>query len=174
MNTAVIPRGIPGSGKSTLTNLLMELASKNNFSFSVHSTDALLYVNGVYTFVPEKMGYMHNLNYQNFQKSVDDGVNLIVVDNTNIMPKDFMRYVDYAKGKGYRIAEARFHPDSLEEHTKRNVHSVPAEAVQRMYERFQNTFDKDFAYVRLEIKPATYMADIEKAAGHILELTAHK
>lgn len=169
MNTVQINRGIPGSGKSTLTERLRALCSEKNLEMAVHSTDSLLMVNGVYTFVAEKMGYFHKCNYQNFLCSLDDGANLVVVDNTNILQKDFMHYVNAAKARGYKVAEVFFHPDSLEKHVARNVHRVPAEAIERMYKRLMDRKDNPFGDFLYEIFPPTYLENIETTAKSIVD-----
>lgn len=169
MNTVQINRGIPGSGKSTLTETLSALCSQKNLKMAVHSTDSLLMVNGVYTFVAEKMGYFHNLNFENFKVSLDAGVNLVVVDNTNILQKDFMHYVNAAKGRGYKVAEVFFYPDALEKHVARNVHRVPAEAIERMYKRLMGRKDNPFGDFLYEIFPPTYLENIEATAKSIVD-----
>lgn len=52
----IIMRGVPGSGKSTVAQLL------TNKDF-IHSTDDYSYVNGVYKFNPMKLQENHEKNF---------------------------------------------------------------------------------------------------------------
>jgi len=169
MNTVEINRGIPGSGKSTLTNFLLGECNRLGLSYACHSTDDLRIVDGVYIFDPAKTGYYHNLNYTNFKTSLENGVNLVVVDNTNVVLKDFVKYVEAGKKAGYKVIEVFFHPDELSKHIKRNLHSVPRASIEKMYQRLMGAKNLDFADGKYEIFPKTYMENIEAAAKSIVD-----
>ncbi len=169
MNTAIINRGIPGSGKSIFTNFLLGECNRLGFSYACHSTDDLRMVNGVYVFDAAKTGYYHNTNYTNFKNSLEVGVNLVIVDNTNVVLKDFVKYVDAAKKAGYKVVEVFFHPDDLEKHLKRNLHSVPAASIEKMYQRLMGARNLDFASEKYEIFPKTYLENIEATAKAIVD-----
>ncbi len=169
MNTVEINRGIPGSGKSTLAKYLTDFCNIKSLKIAIHSTDDLRMVNGVYVFDPEKTGYYHSTNYSNFKNSLETGVNLVVVDNTNVVLKDFVKYVEAGKKAGYKVVEVFFHPDDLDKHLKRNLHSVPAASIEKMYQRLMGARNLDFASEKYEIFPKTYLENIEATAKAIVD-----
>jgi tRNA uridine 5-carbamoylmethylation protein Kti12 len=81
MKVAVIMRGIPGSGKSTVATLL-----KNKWGASIHSTDSYHIHNDVYTYDKNKAADYHQENHTAFMTSCAKEVPIVVVDNTNLWP----------------------------------------------------------------------------------------
>jgi tRNA uridine 5-carbamoylmethylation protein Kti12 len=169
LNTVQINRGIPGSGKSTLSMLLRHLCKDKGLTMAVHSTDDLRMVNGVYVFDATKQGYYHNLNYLNFQASLDTGVNLVVVDNTNVIYRDFVKYVEAAKKANYRVVEVFFHPDDIERHVRRNLHSVPIASIQKMHDRLIASKGLQFADKKYEVYPSNYIDNMDAVAKLIVD-----
>jgi hypothetical protein len=82
----VIMRGLPGAGKSTRAAQLAARAAARQLSADVHSTDAFFVdaATGVYAFNPELLGAHHAANQAAFRGSIAAGVDVVIVDNTNI------------------------------------------------------------------------------------------
>lgn len=140
MKRVVIMVGLPGSGKSTCTDRIVQQCESEGKTCAVHSTDSFHYVDGEYHFQPEKLGYYHRCNQQSFYKSVDNGVQIVVVDNTNITARDRRPYVEYAKSHGYEVeykVVGDFTDDFVSLCAVRNTHGVPYEAIARMAKRIQ-------------------------------------
>jgi tRNA nucleotidyltransferase/poly(A) polymerase/predicted kinase len=130
-----VNRGLPGSGKSTLAREL----GKGGV---VLGSDEFFMVNGEYRFDPDMRGHAHLWNQGRVRQAMQKGVSPIVVDNTNVTWAEIQPYSKLAKEHGYEIAYAepqtpwKFDVDEL---TKRNVHKVPREVIQRMKDKWQPT-----------------------------------
>lgn len=132
MKIAYIMRGVPGSGKSTVAN---HLAGKVGI---IHSTDDYCYVDGKYQFDPALATERHDKNFAAFCRSLNDGAPIVVCDNTNVKRTHFQRYVEAAKRAGYIVAFVVMPRPSVEVATERNVHKVPAYAIQRMIDEWED------------------------------------
>ena len=52
---------------------------------------------------PTKLGFAHQNNFENFKKAVDSGMTPVIVDNTNLVHRDFKNYIEYAAQSGYHV-----------------------------------------------------------------------
>lgn len=146
-----IMRGVPGSGKSTLANAFAAVDAK------VHSTDnyhiesfrqskhifnniidwirfKLELSSDKYKFDKKRLHYYHQLNFNDYCKSVDDRENIIVVDNTHYKPSLYREYLEYAKDNGYLVCAFTFKPADIRLHMERNIHKCPEETIKHMIE----------------------------------------
>lgn len=135
--------GVPGAGKSTKAK---ELADGSE----IYSTDDRIEEAGDYNEFFAKMkksgnfgplGYMHKLNYKNACGAMDRGVNPIVIDNTNLSPKEARNYVEYALSLGYADDNIRFIDvgtggATAEELADRNTHGVPLDKIRIMIKKY--------------------------------------
>lgn len=146
--TLHIMRGVSGSGKSTFI--------KNNIPDPkvIHSTDDVI-ENDIAPIITSKTGIegykalfqhmlyinhygplkkAHRLNQENAKKSMDSGVENVVIDNTNLDPWESKPYVEYGLEKGYNIKIHTIPPGNLtaKELADRNVHGVPLEVIEKM------------------------------------------
>lgn len=134
MAVAVISRGIPGSGKSTFNRMLKSVSEARGFNIAIHSTDDFHMVDGKYVFQMDKLAWFHKRNYTAFSKSISDGVDVVVVDNTNLKAKEYKDYVAVATNFGYPVVAVRFIPDEIEKHFARQAHGVPFDRLVAMKE----------------------------------------
>lgn len=141
LKIAVIMRAIPGSGKSTFAKKIKTSAEANGITCSIHSSDEKFMIDGEYKFDPKLLGAHHLANHREFCKSMADGTNVVIGDNTNIKRKDYMTYVESAKAAGYRVVSVTFVPGEVDMHFHRNVHAVPMEVIQRMKDSFNTVTD---------------------------------
>lgn len=128
----IIMRGLPGSGKSTITR---EMISFDVHPFEICSSDSF-FVNdkGVYVFDPRLLGINHKKcfrQYIEFVRTLSER-GTILVDNTNTVVTDLAPYC--------RVAEAYDIPFAIVElicdpvvSFNRNVHGVPMEVIYGMY-----------------------------------------
>lgn len=140
----IIMRGISGSGKSTRAR---ELAVNG----IVHSTDDLWEATGDYMGAFKKMNEsgdwsahskMHHRNFLNAKKSMEDGLDPIVIDNTNLRPNEAKNYVKAALELGFAdeniiIEDVGTGGVTAEVLAGRNTHGVPLEAIQKMIQRWK-------------------------------------
>lgn len=135
-------RGLPGSGKSFLSK---QLAGETGV---VYSTDDF-FINketGKYEFDPKKIGYNHKRNYERTVEALEKGISPIVVDNTFTQSWEGKNYALAAQKYGYKIEIKEPSTEwawNVEELAKRNSHGVPAEAIQRMKDRYQKDLTVD-------------------------------
>ena len=135
MNTCIILRGLPGSGKSTIAKLIASIPD-----FIVCSADDYFIdkATGVYKFDASLLGKAHDGCYRKFCEITTEGKYNVIVDNTNTRRSEFMRYEDMAN-----LAKYQVHIIRVETHLKdqelaaRNVHKVPMETITRMRERLK-------------------------------------
>ncbi len=145
-NKLYILRGISGSGKSTKAK---ELVGNG----VIHSTDDVItehydydeffrLINTENKFY--LLGNMHSKNLNNFKKSIDDGKNPIIVDNTNIKASDIKPYIKYALEMGYSdeniiIVEIGTGGLTAEELANRNTHGVQLKKIEDMIKKLNGS-----------------------------------
>ena len=146
MQLMIIMRGIPGSGKSTLANKLINEIENlridsfgNGVSVKKYSTDDYWIVDGEYKFDITKLGESHAWNLERVKAAIQV-YDCVIVDNTNIVWKDFKNYVKLAIEHGYNIMLAEPQTSwrhSIDECDTKNTHNVPKETIDRMFHKYQ-------------------------------------
>lgn len=104
---------------------------------AIHSTDEYFMVDGVYKYNPSKIGLYHGKNYKAFRESVDAGIPLVIVDNTNTIEAEYAKYRNYAEDGGCWVTYVVLPHPSLSECVERNKHNVPADVIKKMISRFE-------------------------------------
>uniref|UniRef100_A0A663F8Y2 NEDD4 binding protein 2 like 1 n=1 Tax=Aquila chrysaetos chrysaetos TaxID=223781 RepID=A0A663F8Y2_AQUCH len=130
-------RGLPGAGKSTLARQL----KRDYPSAVVLSTDDFFIENGVYMFEPDFLEDAHKWNQKRAHKAMKNGKSPIIIDNTNIHAWEMKPYVLMARENGYEVIFQE--PDTpwkfnVQELTRRNIHHVPRQKIQRMKEQYEH------------------------------------
>ena len=137
MKRAVILRGLPGSGKSTLAK---EIAEEEETSV-ICSADDFFIIAGEYKFRPDWLPRAHQTCKEKFKSALKKGTKIVIVDNTNTCKWEFEEYQKLAKTFGYtvevKIPETDWAFD-VAECVKKNSHGVPAKAIQRMKDRWED------------------------------------
>ncbi len=149
--TVVINRGVIGSGKSEIAKRISKFFEKNSLDVAIHSTDDFFIKNGKYKFNIEKLESYHKKNIENFKESLERGVDLVVVDNTNLMPWEVENYTKLARDYGYQVVLINFEPREYKEHLKVAKSKIKSKnerekVVRRMlenYKRFNSLLDKN-------------------------------
>ena len=127
-----IVRGLPGSGKSTLALNLV------GSDFLVCEADKYFMVDGEYKFDASKLKDAHEScrnmveTYMKDSLVNDQFYREIAVSNTFTQEWEMQPYFDLAKQYGYMV----FSIIVENRHGGSNQHNVPAEAIQRMKDRF--------------------------------------
>lgn len=130
----LIMRGLPGSGKSSKVNKLIEDANYLNISIAVCSADDYRYENGEYVFRESREP--HDKCFDKFKQETDKGTEIVVVDNTNCTLRSMKPYVIYAIEKGYKVYLHSIQPVDIKILFERNIHKVPMESLERMLRRW--------------------------------------
>lgn len=138
--------GVPGSGKSTLIHKMMDEHT------TIVSADHYFMRDGKYRFDRQQLGKAHTSCQNNFELAIKLQTSTIFVDNTNIKARDRKFYIDMALENDYEVQILAL-PADVEASVARNVHGVPAEAIQRM----KDTCDLEFGKVYKVTKEGTFI-----------------
>jgi len=123
-----ILRGLPGSGKSTVAELISEKGK-----YPVCCADDYFSRDGEYKFLASKLPDAHEWCRNYAIEQMQLGVPKVIIANTATREREFAFYAELAENYGYRvhylIVENR--------HGNENIHGVPNETLEKMKERFE-------------------------------------
>ena len=120
----IIMRGVSGSGKSTYV--------RENFPGAVVcSADNYFMEEGEYKFNPRNLDKAHLECYRSFCEALSRGVEVVVVDNTNIRLMEMSPYIMEAKRAGFDYKIVKCICD-VKIAGERNLHGVSEMSILRM------------------------------------------
>lgn len=161
MKKVVLMVGVPGSGKSTIANTIVNECGYGG----VVSADKYMVDNGNYEFKIERLARCHANCLHDFAEILhyhaEDAAagvidSLIIVDNTNLNNIERAPYVSLALAYGYNV-EICFVQTSLSyaELAARNVHGVSVGSIARMFQNMETHLWAPWAHNR-NIKVTRY------------------
>ena len=128
----ILLRGIPGSGKTTLANVILQQPN-NNPQEILSADDFFDDGNGGYNFDPTKLKEAHNYCQFRCSERMRQQKSRIVVANTFTQEWEMDEYFKMAERYDYRV-----HTIIVENrHGNENIHGVPKDKVQQMKKRFE-------------------------------------
>ena len=128
----ILLRGLPGSGKSTLGQIILHNPSTEN-SHVLSADDYFIDENGNYNFDASKIRLAHNFCQEKCAERMRHEISKIVVANTFTQEWEMEKYYEMAERYQYRV-----HSVIVEnKHNGKNIHGVPEDKLQQMKERFQ-------------------------------------
>lgn len=137
----IIMRGLPGSGKSSVSKRVQELFQRQDTQVVRICTDEILEMcEGGYLWAGHKMPLYHGIAAKISSLSFSNSVPVVILDNTNTKIRDFEGYIHRARAAGYCIRifiVGGFSEEDIQNSIKRNSHNVPEDAIRRMANRFQ-------------------------------------
>ena len=130
-------RGLPGAGKSTLAEILASSKGEKETSVICSADHYQVDEKGDYKFSYENLGYAHGKCQAKFAQSIKDGINVIIVDNTNTLHREFKDYEKQGKEAGYRVFIVAVGTLDRQLSYSRNSHDVPMDSINKMASRWQ-------------------------------------
>lgn len=97
--------GVPGSGKTTLTEVIKEMVLNSGLTFADCSADKFpgLYGLDGKTFTRSLLRRAHQRCQEDCELHCSDGINYVVIDNTNLVLADLLIYLECAKKYDYTV-----------------------------------------------------------------------
>ena len=143
--TVIINRAVPGSGKTTITNCIVNALKEKNINVSIHSTDEYFMIGNKYMFDIDKLNTYHQKNFVEFKKSIDNNIDVIICDNTNIAPWQTELYTQLARKHQYQILIITLNPRELSKHIesqkvtkeKPDAHGVEEDILKTMIHEYE-------------------------------------
>lgn len=128
----ILVRGLPGSGKSTLSNIILKWPSTGKPDV-LSADDFFMNENGDYLFNGSKLKEAHHDCQNRCALKMRNGVDRIVVANTFTEEWEMEPYFEIAKMYNYRV-----HTIVVENrHKSQNIHNVPKDKLREMKKRFK-------------------------------------
>lgn len=133
MKHVIILQGVPGSGKSFYAN---EFVARTSAKSVVCSADDYFVQlgGGTYLFDFKKLGEAHGACFRKFIAAVQEGIEVVVVDNTNTTAIEIAPYVLGGEAHGYTVEIIRVVCDPAVA-AARNSHGVPEKSIRAMADR---------------------------------------
>lgn len=128
MNKIILIRGVPGSGKSTYAKKLMKTMDN-----VVHfEADMYFDRDGEYKWKPEDVPKSHAWCFEQAQKAVEDGKN-VIISNTFTRLWELAKYISLAEEykKTHELVVYKM------DNEFKNIHNVPEETLKKMKDRFE-------------------------------------
>lgn len=134
MKVVYILRAVPGAGKSTVADHIHDLCTKSGKTAMICCADDFFTdSDGNYIWDAERIGHAHLWCKKQFSEAIAEGINTIIVSNTNTQARDVKHYRNEATENGYII----FVITVENWHEGIDIHNVPDEAKERMSDQLQ-------------------------------------
>lgn len=149
MKRVVIMRGLPGSGKSWYAKNIADAYRQEGEKVLIVSADDFFQKQmtsqtgegyTIYEFNPFKLPEAHQDCFRRFLEALQKGVNIVIVDNTNIHRWEYASYSEATALAGYELSIIEYRAETIDDVKvciRRNTHKVPAEYIAKMAIEFE-------------------------------------
>ncbi|KAJ7404320.1 NEDD4-binding protein 2-like 2 isoform X1 [Willisornis vidua] len=147
----LILRGLPGSGKSTLSRILLGQSGDG----VVFSTDDYFRQQAGYTYNAAQLSDAHEWNRKRAKQAMEQGKSPVIIDNTNTQAWEMKPYVEVALEKGYRVEFHepdtwwKFNPEELEKEAK--LKKIPGHLLKKANQKKKQKRNKSMENNNTEI-----------------------
>lgn len=153
--TVIMNRAVPGSGKTTISRCMADAIIQAGLTLASHSTDEYFMRDGRYCFDAAKLNDYHLRNLQAFAADLRAGCDVVICDNTNLLPWQAEPYTRLARQFGYQLLFVNFPPRELWKHVAAQTVTPEKPDAHQVPESVLVTFIEDFhAYNALLDRPA--------------------
>lgn len=145
-NTMVILRGLSGSGKSKLAEIIKE---ENNNTVIVSADNYFFNEAGEYKYDSQKLDDAHQFSYRTAKMCIRNLCKTIVIDNTNSTLKEYKNYIQLGESNDYKIIILEIECSNKTDAIimgKRNTHHKNIKATLSMYSRWE--MEEKALYIR--------------------------
>ena len=137
-----ILRGLPGTGKSILSNVLansLTLFDNSSTCPVIDANDYFLNEKKEFIFDKTKLKDAYEKSFEYYKELISKGERFIIINNTNIKQFHYYHYLDYAQRHGYLVSIVTLPHNNVsnKELSERNIHSVDQNTIRRMRKEFE-------------------------------------
>ncbi|WIC39330.1 AAA family ATPase [Pseudomonas phage vFB297] len=127
-----IIRGLPGSGKSSLAEILYNKTWESGRQASICEADDYQMEFGKYVWKAERVVESHKKCMDKARRSMEIGLDAVIVSNTSSREREVAPYIDMAEEFGYTVISLIVE----NRHGNKSVHDVPESTMEAMRNRF--------------------------------------
>ena len=141
----VLVIGVPGTGKSTLAEVLRHRLTTDKH-LCVHRETDEYFVNastGEYEFDPSKLGEYHELCLRMTESDLASGVN-VIVSNTNLTKWERAKYFNIARRHNVTVVVI------IMRKQYGNIHNIPSEKIQQMEQKWEEVSSDEIIGLRVQ------------------------
>lgn len=132
-NSAIIIRGIPGSGKSTTAKAIQKDLTDKGRNVLWYEADSYFTHDGAYRFDASRLSDAHRQCLESFKNALSrKGSTTVIVSNTFTTLRELDPYVSFCKDNGIPFDVIRCTGEYG------SIHGVPPATLDRMKARFQD------------------------------------
>lgn len=149
----IILRGLPGSGKTHLSNILKNNILPKNSSRIVSADQYFTNKDGEYIYDSKKIKEAHQYCFDSANEAIILNIPFIIVDNTNISVSSYDKYLDLATQNQYDVIVIEIvvnDRDLAKEVISRSVHNIPIKDGLRMFNTWE---DQNENKKLIQVKP---------------------
>lgn len=138
-NRVFVLRALPGAGKTELANFLANSLASDKGAVVLSSDDFFFSKEGRYDFDATRITDAHKWNFQRFKQAIDDGIETIIIDNSNIKQFHYYQYVDYGQRHDYQALILTIPHNDLsdKELEERTPHNISRKTIKKMRGDFE-------------------------------------